>query len=92
MLNFHHTPSGNIRLNWDEQSYFDSLDNFLLDYEGDYSVLPEGYREAQVEGERRAIYTSDSQEPMPDAMYSEILLILDAVETIIANKAAREAA
>lgn len=90
-MNFHHSPNNTISLSYGGESYFDSLDNFLLDYAGDYSGLPEGYREAQVEGERRAIYTANSQEPMPEPLASEISVILENLESIIANKAIRTA-
>jgi len=91
-MNFQHTPNNNIRINNGDNSYFDSLVNFQIDYEGDYSGLPEGYREAQVDGERASIYTANSQEPMPEAMLSEVTAIIAALDAIIANQQSREAA
>jgi hypothetical protein len=91
MLDFHHNPDNLIRLNVEGQEYFDSLENFLLDWP-DYSGVPDGYIEAQKEGVRYSVYTEYDQYPMPQAFKDEVDDILENIETIIANKEAREAA
>jgi hypothetical protein len=91
MLDFHHNPDNLIRLNVEGQEYFDSLENFLLDWPG-YSGLPDGYIEAQKQGIRYSVYTESDQLAMPQAFKDEIDTILENIETIITNKEVREAA